>query len=101
MNAGNGGKAPQVIETHMVALYRPSDGRVLHLHTVRVFEGGRKVSREEAEAELQAHATRLGHDLGSLKIAHIVELPQGHGGLYYDSATNTLKRTELNRVQLR
>ena len=101
MNAGNGGKAPRAIATHVVALYRPSDGRVIHLHTVQVFEGGRNVSRDEAEAELRVHATRRGHDVGTLGIAHIEKLPEGHGGLYYDSVTNTLKRTELNRVQSR
>lgn len=60
MNMGSGGKAPQIIATHVVALYRPSDGRVMHLHTVQVFEGGRNVSKEEAEEELRVHATRPG-----------------------------------------
>ncbi len=101
MNAGSGGKAPQVVATHVVALYRPSDGRVMHLHTVQVFEGGRNVSRDEAESELRVHAMRLGHDVGSLKIAHIENPPEGYGSLYYDSATNTLKGAELNRTRQR
>lgn len=81
---------PRVAKSRVVALYRPGDGRVVHVHTVRVFEGGRSVSREEAERTALAHAERHGHDVGSLKVLHADELP-GDFGLYrVDAATGRL-----------
>lgn len=94
MSFGNGGSMPGVVSSRVVALYRSSDGRVVHVHTVRVFEGGRSVSREEAESAARANAGRHGHDVASLKVLHADELP-GDFGLYrVDSATGRLIGSE-------
>jgi hypothetical protein len=82
MTYGSGGDMPKVVSTRVVAIYRSDDGRVVHLHTVRVFEGGREVSREEAEKTARAHAASVGHDLSALKVHHADELP-GDFGIYH------------------
>jgi hypothetical protein len=81
MSFGNGGSMPRVVSSRVVALYSPEDGRVVHVHTVRVFEGGKPVSREEAESAARSHAGRHGHNVASLKVLHADELP-GDFGLY-------------------
>ena len=85
MTSGSGGDMPKVARTRIVAIYRPSDGCVVHLHTVRVFEGGREVTREEAEETARTHATRIGHDVHALKIHHADELPGEFGVYHVDS----------------
>jgi hypothetical protein len=88
---------PRVVATRVVAIYRPDDGRVVHMHTVRVFEGGRDVGREEAEEAARAHAARIGHDLSALAVHHHEgeELP-GHFGAYsVDAASGRLVGREL------
>ncbi len=76
---GSGGKAPKVSANHVIAVYDPTDGRVLHLHEVVVFEGGKSVSREEAEREALEHARRRGHPVDRLKTLWVRErLAGGH-----------------------
>ena len=95
MTWGTGGNMPRVIATRVVAIYRPADGRVVHMHTVRVFEGGRDVGREEAEQTARSHAARIGHDLSALRVHHAEEVP-GHFGAYYvDAASGRLVGREL------
>jgi len=91
MASGSGGNVPRVVSTRVVALYRESDGRVVHLHTVRVFEGGRGVSREEAESNARANAARHGHEAAMLRAHHSAELPPGDFGFYHvDASTGRL-----------
>lgn len=95
MTFGTGGNMPRVVSTRVVAIYRPGDGRVVHMHTVRVFEGGRDVSREEAESTALAHALQIGHDVTALKVHHAEELP-GHFGVFHvDEASGRLVGREL------
>jgi hypothetical protein len=95
MTSGSGGDMPRVVSTFVVALYRPADGRVLHLHTVRVFEGGRAIGREEAEKTALANAARHGHDVASLKIHHAAELPGDFGIYRVDAVTGRLVGQEI------
>ena len=91
MPSGSGGRIPRIVSTRVVALYRESDGRVVHLHTVRVFEGGRAVSPEEAESTARANAARHGHEAALLKAHHAAELPPGDFGFYHvDAAAGRL-----------
>jgi hypothetical protein len=91
MTFGTGGNMPRVVSTRVVAIYRRGDGRVVHLHTVRVFEGGRDVSREEAEETAVAHAARIGHDLAAMRVHHAEELP-GHFGVFHVEAGRLVGR---------
>jgi hypothetical protein len=65
--ASNGGRAPAVSDTLVVALYHPDSGRIAHLHTVTVFEGGRAVTEKEAVDAARSHAARAGHPADRLK----------------------------------
>lgn len=95
MSFGNGGDMPRVVSTRIVALYRPSDGRVMHLHTVRVFEGGRAVTRDEAERTAKANAARHGHDVNSLEVLHADELPGDFGRYHVNVEAGRLVGIEL------
>jgi hypothetical protein len=64
---GNGGKAPKISVTHIVAVYDPADGRVFHMHHAVVFEGGKSISQEQASREAVESAKRHGHDTEKLK----------------------------------
>ena len=86
---GSGGKAPKVAATHVVAVYDPTDGRVVHLHEVVVFEGGKSISRGEAEREALEHAHRHGHPVERLKALWVHERPAG-GHLRVDVASGKL-----------
>ena len=63
---GNGGKAPKTSATHTVAVY-DATGRVVRMHSVVVFEGGKAVSQEEAQKEAIELSRRSGHDVTKLK----------------------------------
>lgn len=101
MTSGSGGRAPRVVSTRVVALYRAGDGRVVHLHTVRVFEGGRPVGREEAEKTARENAARHGYDVGSLKVHHADELPGEFGIYHVDEKTGRLVGRDPERASRR
>ncbi len=52
------GLAPLIADVHVVALYEPSDGRIVHLHAVVVCEGGRPISEQDAIDEARSHAAK-------------------------------------------
>ena len=52
----------------VVALYDPESGRILHSHTVAVFEGGRSLTDEEATEAAREYAKRLGHPAERLQV---------------------------------
>ena len=56
-----------IAELKVVALYQPDSGRVIHVHVVTVFKGGRSVSEQEAIDAAHKHAARLGHVVSELK----------------------------------
>jgi hypothetical protein len=63
-----GGDAPEVLRTHVVALYDPQTGNILHTHTVTIFNGGREVAAEEAIETAKTHAKQNGLNVEKLKI---------------------------------
>lgn len=87
---GTGGKAPKVSATHTVALYDPADGRVVHMHHVVVFEGGKSVSAEEAQREAVENARRRGREVGKLKTLLVDRPTIGGGRFRVDTANKTL-----------
>lgn len=95
-NTGDAGDAPRLVDEHVVAVYDPEDGRVLHLHTVRVFEGARSVSPEEAVEEALNAARGRGHDTERAQTLHTKEAP-GRGVHRVDLATTSLVPAEEPR----
>ena len=82
---GSGGLAPQPAATHVVAVYRPSDGRVLHLHQVVVLEGGKDVGADVAERGALESAERAGLAVAELSTLRVTEpLPPEPGMLRVD-----------------
>jgi hypothetical protein len=94
MNAGGVGSAGVRIDTvHTVVLFRPSDGKVIHLHQSVVLEGGRMITREDAERRAVESARRMGHDVESLSTLYL-DRPAPPGQLAVD-----LNRNELVSAQ--
>ncbi|WP_418153150.1 hypothetical protein [Actinoalloteichus caeruleus] len=82
------GDAPAVALTHVVALYDPSDNRVVHPHHVVVLEGARRITREEAEREAVDRARELGRDTARLRSLYLdTPLPEEPGVPHVDTAT--------------
>jgi hypothetical protein len=88
--AGSGGKAPKVSAAHTVAVYDPIDGRLIHLHHVVVFDGGKSISPQEAEVEAIEHARRQGHKVAKLKTLLVREPLLGGGHFRVDVARGKL-----------
>jgi hypothetical protein len=61
------GMVEEVVDFKAVALYEPSSGKILHMHTVKVLKGGRAVSEQEAVDTAYRHAQHIGHDVAKLK----------------------------------
>ena len=59
--------AHEIAELKIVALYQPDSGKVMHVHVVTMFKGGRSVSEQEAVDAAYKHAARLGHVVTELK----------------------------------
>jgi len=74
-STSSAGNAPALADEQFVAVYDPNDGRIIHLHTVRVFEGGRSVSREESEQGALEAARKHGHDTARAQTLHTKEAP--------------------------
>src|SRR5690349_10117438 len=53
------GKTPRVTDVHVIALYEQDTGRIKHVHTVTVFEGGRNITEKEAIEAARTHAGRM------------------------------------------
>jgi len=84
------GQVPNISAQHVVALYDPSDGRVAHLHLVHVLEGGKDVTRAQAEEEAKVRAAAAGHDVAKHQLIHASELPEGDGRYLVDTAKGIL-----------
>jgi hypothetical protein len=85
MHIGHGGDAPRVSRTYVVALYRKSDGGVVHLHTTTVFEGARAVSEQEATELAKHRAAHHGHTVDDLEVLVVDELPREVGAIRVDT----------------
>ncbi len=81
------GVAAEVTRTWVVALYDPASGRIRHLHHVLVHEGAAEVTEAAAVAGAQAHARRLGHEPGALRVA--VSRDPEHGRAPHRIAADT------------
>jgi len=66
-NIAGGGNARRISDIHVVAVYDPESGRIAHLHTVTVFEGGRSVSEKEAVSAAMTFAQKAGHQVQRFK----------------------------------
>jgi hypothetical protein len=88
---GTGGTAPKLAATHTVALYDPIDGRVVHMHHVVVFEGGKAVTAQQAENEAVEKAHRRGHPVDRLERLSLAgPAPRVGGRFRVDLASRTL-----------
>jgi hypothetical protein len=67
-NITNGGRAPEVSDIHVVALYDPTTGKIAHVHTVTIFKGGRAVNERAAIEAAVAQAAKAGHQTDRLKV---------------------------------
>jgi hypothetical protein len=64
----NGGRMPKVADIRVVALYHPQTGKISHVHSVTVFEGGRAVDEKEAIETAKALAKKAGHATDTLAV---------------------------------
>jgi hypothetical protein len=78
-------------------VYRPDDGRVVQVNNVVVFEGGKTITREEAEKEAIENARLIGHDVKGLKLLFVDELPSSPSGLRVEVVNGVSKLTVLKR----
>lgn len=62
------GRIREVVDVKVVALYEPSTGSIVHMHTEVAFKGGRIATEKEAIERAHKSATRQGHDTGKLKV---------------------------------
>lgn len=90
---GNGGKALKASATHTVAVY-DSTGRVVRMHQVVVFEGGKAVSQEEAQKEAIELSRRSGHDVTKLKSLVVDHLAAKAGQFRVDVGSKKLVALE-------
>ena len=64
----SGGRLPKVADVHVVALYQPSSGKIVYVHSVTVFEGARVVSEQEAVETAKSLARKAGHAVQELGV---------------------------------
>jgi len=73
----NGGRMLKVADIHVVALYHPETGKISHVHSVTVFEGGRAVSEKEAVETAKGLAKKAGHSIEGLAVKVSKDLMHG------------------------
>ena len=87
----SGSAATAPVDEHVVAVYDPKDGRILHLHTFLVFGGN--ITEDEAVEEALVEARRHGRMTEDAKTLHTKQAPGG--GMYrVDLGTLTLVPVE-------
>jgi hypothetical protein len=86
------GNAPKIVSTRVIALYHPVTGRIHHLHTVHVHQGGRAIPEAEAIDEAHMHAKRLGHETRDLKVKVSENAEHGHRPHRIDPSTGEFAR---------
>ena len=89
------GRAPKVVDHHVVALYEPVTGRIRHLHTVTVFEGGRAVAETEAIQRAQEKASNAGHDTKNLEVRVSKDADHGRRPHRIDPATKAFIAVQI------
>lgn len=94
-NISSGGNAPRIVDYYVVALYEPETGAIRHLHTVTVFEGGRRVDEGEAVQRAHEKANKAGHRTEHLKIKVSKDAAHGHRAHRIDLTTGEFVAVEL------
>lgn len=82
------GSAPEISDTKVVALFDPASGKIVYVHTVIVFRGGKAVSEQEAISRARANATRIGLPVGRLRVNVSSNLAHGTQPHRIDPSTN-------------
>src|SRR5262245_27191782 len=91
------GSAPEISDTKVVALFDPSSGKIVYVHTVIVFRGGKAVSEQEAISRATANATRMGHPVGRLRVKTSSNLAHGSQPYRIDPSTNQFVAVQIPR----
>ncbi len=86
---------PSTRSVRTCAVFDPSDGRILHLHSVVTLEGAEERSADEIERRALALAAERGIDAGSVGTVHLEpgQLRPGHR-YRIDTETKALVRIE-------
>jgi len=63
------GQAPPIVEVTIVALFDRQSGRIAHLHTTFSHEGSGALDDDAVTVTARKHASRIGHDVGTLAAA--------------------------------
>ena len=93
------GKVPKLESVHGIALYDPTDGKIVHMHKILNFEGASPADLQEKEKEVLERARKnLQGDVTKLKVLHTPNMQEISGQYSVNVKENTLVRipeTEL------
>src|SRR5262245_53658909 len=80
----SGERLPKVADVHVVALYQPSSGKIVYVHSVTVFEGARAVSEQEAVETARSLARKAGHAVQKLEVKPSKDVTHGSKRYHID-----------------
>ncbi|MBN3898877.1 MAG: hypothetical protein HWQ41_27475 [Nostoc sp. NOS(2021)] len=72
------GKAPEISDVRVVALYDPGTGRIAHVHTITTLKAGRVLNEKEVIESALAHATKAGCQTDQLQVKLSNNPTHGH-----------------------
>jgi hypothetical protein len=85
------GNVPKLESVYGIALYDPTDGKVIHMHTILNMEGASPVDYQEKEKEVLEYAKKeLERDITKLKVLHAPNMQEISGQYYVNVKDNTL-----------
>ena len=96
----NGGDAPKIQDVFVIAFYDPKTGRIAHTHTSVVFEGGRKISEQEARKIGESRAIQRGHKIKQLRVAVSNKIEHSMVPQMIDLTKKTFKKKPIPRTLL-
>jgi hypothetical protein len=100
-SSGGAGKMPEISDVHVVAVFEPGTGKVVHVHSVTVFKGGRSVSEGETIQAALARAAEAGHNTETLKTKLSKNPVHGQLSHKIDTKTGEFVPLTVDRARLK
>ena len=93
------GKVPKLESVYGIALYDPTDGKIIHMHTILNMEGASPIYPEEKEKEVLEFArTKLKRDTTKLRVLHDPNLKDISAQYYVNVKEATLVKISESEI---
>jgi hypothetical protein len=94
------GNAPKLESVYGIAVYDPTDGKVVHMHTILNMEGASPINPQEKEkVVLEYVRTELNRDISKLSVLHDTNLQDISANYYVNVNKKKLVKIPESEIE--